>query len=96
MLALLDLLRFDTADVARFGAVPYPFIMIVAGVILGVVFASVARAVAGVGGRRRRRRIRRRLSDAVARVGQAHVIAPVEAVIADHARVRELTRAALG
>ncbi|MEZ5079937.1 MAG: GTPase [Thermoleophilia bacterium] len=96
VLALLDLLRFDTGDVARFGVVPYPFIMIVAGVILGVVLASVARALAGVGARRRRRRIRRRLSDAVARVGQAHVIAPVEAVIADHARVRELTRAALG
>ena len=91
VLALLDLLRFDTGDVARFGVVrtrSHDRRSILRRV------RPVARAVAGVGARRRRRRIRRRLSDAVARrPGARHVGG---GGIADHARVRELTRAALG
>ncbi len=70
------------------GVVPVPFLMIVGGLVGGMVLAALARALAGIGAKRRAARVRGRLHDAVAGVADEEILAPVTAVLERHRRTR--------
>jgi GTP-binding protein EngB required for normal cell division len=71
-------------------AVPWPFLLLAAGVILGLVTAGLSRLAARIGARRRAAKARQRLHDAISAVALERIVGPVAAVLARHARVREL------
>lgn len=94
-LGLAGWLQFALPDVPRYGPVPYPFILIVAGIVFALVVSFACRVVAGAAARRRRAAVARRVRDAVGQVADRDVIAPVEAVLARHRAVAgDLARAA--
>jgi GTP-binding protein EngB required for normal cell division len=89
VLAVLGWLQLPEIDTPRWGPLPLPLLMLVGGLLLGVLLAVLARALARVGARRRARLIGQRLREAVSRVARERVIAPVRAVLAEHAAVRD-------
>jgi hypothetical protein len=56
---------------------PWPTLLALGGVVVGVLVALLSRAAASVGGRRRAARARRRLRDAVGQVADRRVRLPV-------------------
>ncbi len=82
-LFVLSYLRLDvpTPEVAR---LPLPTLLVGGGVLGGLLVAVLGRRMAGVGGRRRARRARQRLGEAVERVAEVEVFAPLERVLARH------------
>lgn len=89
LLAVLGWLQLPEIDTPRFGPFPLPLLLLAGGLLLGVLLALLARALARVGARRRAQMIGRRLRDAVSQVASERIIAPVRAVLADHAAVRD-------
>ncbi len=88
-LAVMGWLRLPEPATPYLGPLPWPTLLLVGGLVLGALLAAVVRAVAGPASRRRGERVRRRLADAVAAVARERVLAPVEAVLADHRATRE-------
>ncbi|WP_409483462.1 GTPase [Arsenicicoccus dermatophilus] len=74
----------------RVGILPYPLIMLVAGLLLGLLLAALSRAIAASGAKRRREGIGRRFDAAIYDVAQERLVDPVRAVLERHARTREL------
>lgn len=74
----------------RLGILPYPLIMLVAGLLLGLLLAALSRAIAASGAKRRREGIGRRFDAAIYDVAQERLVDPVRAVLERHARTREL------
>ncbi|MDO8121104.1 GTPase [Isoptericola sp. b490] len=94
-LAGMGALRLPVPDPPRWGALPVPTALALGGALLGLLLAGVARLAAGVGARRAGGRAAARLHDAVARVADARVVAPVADVVARHQACRAAaTRAA--
>ena len=89
-LGVLAWLRVPEPPVPDLGPLPWPTVLLLGGLLGGVVLAWVGRAAAGVGARRRGRRVGRALRRQVQDVAEARVLGPVAAVLADHARTREL------
>ncbi|WP_251153896.1 GTPase [Cellulosimicrobium sp. Marseille-Q4280] len=67
---------------------PWPTLLVLGGVVVGVVLALAARVAAAVGGRRRAARARRRLRAAITQVADAVVRLPVGEELAALARCR--------
>ncbi|MBB2986962.1 GTPase [Terracoccus luteus] len=86
---VVGLLALPRPDLPSVGVVPVPALMLVGGVLLGLLVGAVSRAAARVGARRRRAVVGRRLDEAVARVGDEHVVAPVARVLDRHRETRE-------
>lgn len=72
------------------GILPYPLLMLVGGLLLGLLLAALGRAIARAGARRRRDGIGRRFDAAIHDVAQERLVSEVHAVLARHARTREL------
>ncbi len=81
-------LRLPQPSTPSLAAVPVPTLMVGAGLLLGILLALLSRWWARVGARRRAASASRRLRESVTGVAATHVFAPVEAVLARHARVR--------
>jgi hypothetical protein len=64
--------------------------MLVGGILLGLLLAALGRAIARAGARRRRDGIGRRFDAAIHDVAQERLVSEVHAVLARHARTREL------
>ncbi|MFN8108678.1 MAG: ABC transporter [Thermoleophilia bacterium] len=90
LILLTQSLQFALPDVPRWGPVPYPFLMIVTGLVAGFLLAGLSRTLAGVGARRRAARVEARLRAAVAVVARERVVDPVREVLARRRRVGEL------
>ncbi|MER7073931.1 GTPase [Terrabacter sp. NPDC000476] len=88
------LLAFARPETPTLGIVPVPLVLLVGGVGLGILLGVLSRAWARVGARRRRTLIARRLDESVAGVTDAHVLAPVDEVLARHRATREHLAAA--
>jgi hypothetical protein len=88
LLMVLGWLQLPQIDTPRLGPLPYPFLMLVGGLLVGVLLALLARALARVGARRRGAVVRRRLTDAVSGVAHERIVAPVRAVLGRHAETR--------
>ncbi len=86
-LAALGWLQLPLPDTPRTEGIPVPTLLLVAGVLLGIVVAAVARVVAGGSARRRARAAARAMHASVAEVADTHVIAPVRAELDRHDRV---------
>ena len=95
-LVVLGWLALPEIDTPRLGPLPYPLIMLVGGLLLGLLLSLVSRSAARVGARRRGRRTRARLTKAVATVAQERIIAPVREVLSRHRATRESLDVAAG
>jgi hypothetical protein len=82
-------LRFTVPDVPRWGAVPYPFLLLAGGLLGGLLVTAAARVLSRAGAKRRRALIDRRLRESIAAVAESQVIEPVAQVLARHRVVRE-------
>jgi GTP-binding protein EngB required for normal cell division len=78
------------------GELPVPFLLFGGGLVLGLLFALLARWLARIGARRRAALIRRRLRTAVQEAADKAVVAPVAAVLNRHAAARTYLDSALG
>ena len=89
VLGVIGWLQLPEIETPRLGPLPYPFLLLAGGLLLGLLLAVVARACARVGGRRRAALINRRLRDSVTRVAEERIVAPVREVLRRHAATRE-------
>ena len=87
VVAWLQLPELPTPTV---GVLPWPFLLLAGGLVLGLLSAGVARGAARVGARRRATKAGKRLREAISSVAGDRIVTPVAAVLARHARVREL------
>jgi energy-coupling factor transporter ATP-binding protein EcfA2 len=76
----------DVLPVPRVQGIPVPTLLLVTGLLAGALLAVLARPLVGWRARRRGRSAERRLTEAVQAVAEDDVLAPMEAVRADHAR----------
>ena len=88
----VDWLRLPEPPTPQLEGVPWPTVLFVGGLVLGLLLALVGGRFARWGARRRRRRTEARLRDAVRRVARQHVLDPVAAVLEAHRRTREELR----
>ncbi len=95
-LAVVAWLQLPPLPTPTLGVLPWPFIVLALGVLLGLITAAVSRVSARVGARRRAARAERRLQEAISGVAEERIVAPVTAVLARHRRVRTLLDQASG
>lgn len=88
-LAVVGWLQLPEVDTPKLGPLPWPFVMFIGGLLLGLGLAALARWLAQVGARRRGAQVRRKLTDAVAGVARERILGPVQAVLERHRATRE-------
>ena len=76
---LEDYLLLISIDVPRWGAVPWPTVLLLGGLLIGLVLAGLGTFLAGLQARRHRRRIVERLRRATDEVVNAELIEPLRA-----------------
>ena len=76
---LEDYLLLISIDVPRWGAVPWPTVLLLGGLLIGLVLAGLGTFLAGLQARRHRRRIIERLRRATDEVVNAELIEPLRA-----------------
>lgn len=76
------LLLLARPSVPHLGSVPWPTVLLLGGLVLGALLASVGTGLARLGAARRRARVRRRLASAVDAVVEEQVVAPLDADLA--------------
>ncbi|XTZ19034.1 GTPase [Micromonospora echinospora] len=92
----LRALGLPDPDEPMVGEVPLPTLLLLGGLLAGLLVAAVTRPVVRWAARRTRLRAERRLTAAVAGVGEEHVLTPVRAVLASYADARDALRVAAG
>ena len=93
--AYLRLPDVPTPDIADSG-IPYPTAMLVGGLLLGLLLATVFRQLAALGARRRAASVRARTEDAVGGVARELVLDPVDRELAARNRLVEVLSTAAG
>jgi GTP-binding protein EngB required for normal cell division len=87
-----------TLDFTRWGGgtldVPWPTLLAIGGIVVGLLLALVSRGLAAVGARRRAARVRKRLRESVAAVARDRVSGPVAAELEALAACRDAARTA--
>jgi len=96
VLALLAYLQLPVPRTPEWGPLPVPTALLAGGLLAGVLLAVLAALLARVSAARRVRLARRRLHAAVADVARRRVAEPVAAVLADLATCRDRARRAAG
>ena len=76
----------------KIGEVPWPSAMAIGGALAGLLVSVLARAIAGVGGKRRAAAARRTLTDSVSSTADDLVADPVDAELASLADLRRAVR----
>ena len=94
VLGIIGWLQLPQIDTPRLGPLPYPFLLFVGGLLLGIGSATVARLLGRVGARRRRRLIAARLDDAIEKVASERLVEPVRLVLERHRTTRTRLEAA--
>ena len=77
-------------ETPAWGPLPYPTILLAAGLLLGLLTTALMRMLASVGARRRRERVRAALHEAIADTARTHIMAPVRHILGEHRRTRDL------
>ncbi|MBG0819468.1 50S ribosome-binding GTPase [Planomonospora sp. ID91781] len=85
----MDYLHLPEPPVPTAGELPWPTLLLLGGLLLGVVLALLSRAVAWLGGRRRARKAAGALRASVERVGRELVLDPVQDELTRHRRFTE-------
>jgi GTP-binding protein EngB required for normal cell division len=73
----------------KVGDVPWPTLLLVGGLLLGLVLWLLLKPIVNLGARRARRRAEQRLRVAVTEVAREYVVAPVREVLNSYAQARE-------
>lgn len=89
VLVVMGWLALPELDTPRLGPLPYPLLMFVGGLLLGLGLAALARALGRRGARRRGQQIRARLMEKVSGVAAERIVGPVRAVLDRHRLTRE-------
>jgi hypothetical protein len=92
----LRALGLPALEYPRLGAVPWPTVLLLGGLLAGLLVAALTRPVIRWAARRARERAERRLRTSVGRVGEKYVLDPVWAVLARYAEARQALRDAAG
>ncbi len=85
-------LNLPDLPTARLGELPLPTTLAIGGAALGLLLSAITRWAVEVGARRRATIARRGLLEATTTVGRALVIEPIEAELAEMARLHHLAR----
>ncbi|MGI8699883.1 MAG: GTPase [Nocardioidaceae bacterium] len=88
-LAGFSYLALPRPDGPRWEGIPVPTWLLVGGIVASLAVAAVSRWVGGLAARRRARRVEVRLHEAVGRVVDELVVAPVEAEVEAYRRCRQ-------
>jgi predicted GTPase len=95
VLMVLGWLQLPVPEPAQVGPLPWPFVLLVGGLVAGLLLALLARVLAGIGARRRSAVMEDRLHDSIGAVADERILEPIVAVLRRHAETREhLDRAA--
>ncbi len=95
-LAVMGYLQMPVPDTPRYRGFPWPTLMLLGGIVIGILLALVSRVLVGVTSRSRAAKADRRLRDAVAEVVDELVIAPMRTELTSYGTVREALRTARG
>ena len=87
-LGVLGWLQLPPVDTPALGPLSYPFLLLVGGLLLGIGLAELSRAATRRGAVRRRALIAGRLDEAIGRVADEGLVAPVREVLDRHRDVR--------
>jgi GTP-binding protein EngB required for normal cell division len=88
VLGVVGWLQLPEIDTPRLGPLPYPFLLLVGGLLLGALCAGLARLLGQAGARRRRQAISGRLNEAIETVATERLVKPVRLVLARHRTTR--------
>jgi hypothetical protein len=88
-LYVLSVLRLPEPVTPALGAVPWPTLLLIGGLLLGLLLAAAGRRLTVAGARRARAVAETRLRDAVGVLGRERVIGPVRAELSAYASLRE-------
>ncbi len=88
VLAVMGYLQLPAPDTPEWLGVPWPTVMLLGGVLVGVLLALVCRLLVSSTARRRARSADRRLRHAIGEVSDELVVQPVQEVLASYAEVR--------
>ena len=89
VLMLLGWLQFPSIETPMWGPLPWPFVLLVGGLLAGLLLALVSRFLAGIGARRRAAVIDGRLRASIATVADERILAPVAAILERHRETRQ-------
>jgi hypothetical protein len=88
VLMALGWLQLPDVDPPALGPLPYPFLMLAGGLLIGLLTSQLTRAFGRVGGRRRKALVAARLRDAVEQVARDRLVKPVQEVLNRHHNTR--------
>ena len=88
VLAVMGYLQLPAPETPAWRGIPWPTLMLLGGVLLGVLLALVCRVLVAWTARRRAQSADRRLRRAISEVSDELVVRPVQGVLTDHAEVR--------
>jgi GTP-binding protein EngB required for normal cell division len=94
VLMVLAWLQLPSVEPPAFGPLPYPFLLLAGGLLIGFLLSLLTRVMGRVGGRRRKVLVAARLRDSVAEVARDRLVAPVQEVLDRHRATREHLEAA--
>jgi hypothetical protein len=94
VLGVVSWLQLPPIDTPKVGPFPLPTLLFLAGLLLGLLGAWVARVLGRVGARHRRAVVGKRLRSAIADVATDQLVEPVRAVLDRHRETRERLEAA--
>lgn len=89
-LGVVGWLQLPPLPTPAIGQLPWPFLLFVGGLVVGLLVAGVSRLFARIGARRRVASVRKRIRLAIAEVARVRVLTPVAQVLGRHRRTREL------
>jgi GTPase Era involved in 16S rRNA processing len=89
VLGVVAWLQLPEMETPLLGPVPWPTLLLLGGLAVGLLIAALGRPLAALAARRRRRRVEVRLREAVAGVAHEQVLDPVSQVLTDHRTARE-------
>ncbi|MBB4917643.1 GTPase [Streptosporangium saharense] len=95
-LAGLDYLRLPRPYMPTAGELPWPTVLLVGGILLGLLIAGLSRLAAWAGGRRRARKAGKALRANVDRVGRDLVLTPINDEVTRHKTFTEALTVAEG
>ena len=95
VLGVIGWLQLPQIDTPRWGPLPYPFLLLAGGLVVGILGAWLSRVIGRVGARRRRALVARRLTDSIGGVAEERIVTPVREVLDRHRTSRERLEAAL-
>lgn len=82
------------AESPTVGSLPYPFLLLAGGLLIGLLMSLLTGAMGRLGGRRRKVKVAARLRDSVAQVARDRLVAPVQEILDRHRMTRESLDAA--